>query len=600
MSTLPDFNEPPPDRGDPGSIRSVAAAFDSAGSSSSIAGQSVGVADTALNASESEATTAVQGKLVAIKPQYFTLSSSAATASEALVAYASDLQILKDQANSLRTQGAEAYQRIQWVRGRAMETLLDQLVEVFVPWDGVPWAVLNTHSPSLGKSWEDAIRNYKSIASQYNALWVERQAMDNRLKSKLGSLPLAEQLGISVASVTSFATMRSHSKVWAGNHEFLTINDFQSMSNPATVNAAWEELSPEQRTKLLKSDPALFGNLQGIPYSDRHTANRIVLDQKRADSRLSDDIKAKLDVLNEALKADPDSRLISLEFEGDEPRAAVAVGDLDKATSVSYMVHGIKTDTSNIGAWAQGAADFRNALKAKGVSEQTAFVAWFRYDSGDDFTVSKHVLASAGAAKLKADLEGFAAVNPGAECVLIGYSYGTTVVGETLRTHSDYVDGVHLNGSAGLTAEARAAIESGVADKKFFVTASESSKDGIAPWGRNWFSTHQENPVHFEGVIVYSAEGGDVGGKHGEQVDDHDAFSGEPFAELDSVLNHGESEQKTEKLEELKNRGIEYEIRPVVYGRTSYDGVYTTSTGYFSPDSQVFMQIVREYANRLN
>src|SRR5690606_13590257 len=156
-----------------------------------------------------------------------------------------------------------------------------------------------------------------------------------------------------------------------------------------------------------------------------------------------------------------------------------------------YMVHGINTDTSGIGPWVSAAGEFKRAVSSAGVTSSTAFVAWFRYDSGGIWTVSSDKLASSGASKLGSDLEGLAAVNPGAERILSGYPYGTTLVGQTMTPHAEYVGGVHLNGSAGLTPAARCVIEAGLASDAYFVTATEASKDSIAWGGRSVLSNHR-------------------------------------------------------------------------------------------------------------
>ncbi|GEM_PF-2022043 len=599
MSALPDFTESPPDRGNPDTIRALASAFGVAHSGGEESANRVRAAESSLALTTADSTAAVQAKLAALRPQYSTFAGSAQGAQQALNTYANGLQALRDTATRLRTEGQQAYDRLQSVRSRAMNTLWDQLVGVFVPWDGVPWQVLRTYSPAVGNSWQAAIDDYKRVAQQYNGLWAERLRLDRDVKAALALLPLAKELRASDASGVSFAALLARSKAWAGDASSLTASGFKDIGDPRAVNAAWSQLSRAEQLKLLRDHPEVFGNMQGIPYADRAIANKLTLDRLLEDGSISAETRAKLTEINKALKGDSDAKLISFELEGEEPRAAIAVGDLDNADSVSYMVHGIKTDTSGIGDWVRSAADFRSTLTTRGVTAKTAFVAWFRYDSGNEWTVSSHDLATAGAKKLGADLEGLAAVNPNAERILFGYSYGTTVVGETVRTHPEYIDGIHFNGSAGLTPEARAAVEQGVASDKFFATATHASKDGIAPLGRSIFSSHQENPGDFAGVKTLGADGGDVGGEYGEQVDGHDAHKGEPFKELDSIVNYGDSKRLAEKTAELDRRGIEYEVRTVVMGRNVYTGVYTTSTGYLTPNSQSFLETVREYENRL-
>ncbi|OZB82517.1 hypothetical protein, partial [Microbacterium sp. 13-71-7] len=71
-----------------------------------------------------------------------------------------------------------------------------------------------------------------------------------------------------------------------------------------------------------------------------------------ADPTLSAEARQKLQNVQDVLRADAQARLISLFFEGDEPRAAVAFGDVDAAELIVVVLHGIDTDLAAFPGWA--------------------------------------------------------------------------------------------------------------------------------------------------------------------------------------------------------------------------------------------------------
>lgn len=237
-----------------------------------------------------------------------------------------------------------------------------------------------------------------------------------------------------------------------------------------------------------------------------------------SDPSLSPEVRRKLRNVQDVLRADPQARLLSLFFEGEEPRAAVAFGDLATAETVVFLLHGTDTDLTAFPGWAAIAqrlcADVIRASARRGGSGRVATVAWFCYDSGTHLSAlaSKH--ATVGAARLAGDLVRIRHQNPRARIALLAYSYSSTLFGElVLIDGAGPVSMAFSIASAGMTHMAADAVADAIADRSFSFYATESSTDTLAPLGR--LGAHPVDPRDIEGAIVYGSDGGVVPGLDG-------------------------------------------------------------------------------------
>lgn len=140
---------------------------------------------------------------------------------------------------------------------------------------------------------------------------------------------------------------------------------------------------------------------------------------------------------------------------GGQGRAALAVGDVDIADNVAFLVPGMGADvrrglarlTTNalrVGARARRADPMRT----------TAVVAWMGYDAPELAWVAADDAATTGAALLATDLRAVGAVRAEPpHLTLVGHSYGSTTVGTALRDHRTAVGDAVLLGSPGANVE---------------------------------------------------------------------------------------------------------------------------------------------------
>ncbi|MGO4678481.1 alpha/beta hydrolase [Microbacterium sp. 2MCAF23] len=257
-----------------------------------------------------------------------------------------------------------------------------------------------------------------------------------------------------------------------------------------------------------------------------------------ADPTVSADARQKLQHVQDVLREDPQARLISLFFEGEEPRAAVAFGDVDAAELIVVVLHGIDTDLAVFARWADIArrlcADTIRASTLRGGTARIATVAWFGYDSGTHLSALATKHATVGAARLAGDLVRMRHGHPQAHIALLAYSYSSTLFGElVLLDGAGPVSMAFSIASAGMTHMAADAVAEAISKRSFSFYATEASSDATAPLGR--LGAHPVDPRDIEGAIVYSSDGGPIPGSGGEQGEPTDGHASQT-----EVDEHGE------------------------------------------------------------
>lgn len=206
--------------------------------------------------------------------------------------------------------------------------------------------------------------------------------------------------------------------------------------DPVTINEWWHGLTPGgsgQQNTVVHALPQIFGNLEGIPYAARATANQIVLNRDMAGltkrietlkewiawheqqappiigqhmvpnasyaksyygqqwaeqhvdllARLAEltGLQTTLHGLKELSSKDYDGHstsLVSYEF-GHPPLAAIALGDMDIASTVTYNVPGMGNSTENMIDWMDASNNLHEASSRGG--DSTATVAWMDYET---------------------------------------------------------------------------------------------------------------------------------------------------------------------------------------------------------------------------
>ncbi|MBS1673253.1 MAG: hypothetical protein JSS74_04745 [Actinobacteria bacterium] len=245
------------------------------------------------------------------------------------------------------------------------------------------------------------------------------------------------------------------------------------------------------------------------------------------DPSITPEVRRKLQNVRDVLDADPQSRLTSFFFEGEEPRAAVAFGDFDAADVIAVVLHGIETDLDAFPGWAEIGQrlclDVIRASTLRGGSAHVATVVWFCYDSGTHLSALATRHATIGAARLAGDLVRMRHRHPRTRIAVLSYSYSSTLFGElVLMDGAGPVSMAFSIASAGMTRMAADAVADAIAAKSFSFYATEAASDTTAPLGR--LGAHPVDPRDIEGAIVYGSDGGIVpgtGGERGEATQGH-------------------------------------------------------------------------------
>lgn len=262
----------------------------------------------------------------------------------------------------------------------------------------------------------------------------------------------------------------------AADVDFATV--LSEDGTPAQVSDWWSTLGPSRQNALVRAMPGVVGNLEGVPYSTRDTANRLTLQRAiheithvqtlakvglasfGGDARRLTMLQQISLALQRGREGDDTRRqLISLDtvFPG---RAAVSVGDLDTADNVTLMVPGMLYTVSNqITFWTDRAADlhseqdfYSNALATSTSAPTTsATVAWMGYRTPGLTNFMTLDLARAGAVHLEDTVEGLDAARRGdaPRVNIIAHSYGSTTATIALSDHTIHVDSLTVLGSPG-------------------------------------------------------------------------------------------------------------------------------------------------------
>lgn len=249
-------------------------------------------------------------------------------------------------------------------------------------------------------------------------------------------------------------------------------------SAPVDVKKWWDSLSPMQRESLLYTHAAEIGALDGVPAVDRDRANRSVLaetkgrldaEKQRLEARGDDrsgEEDDRLDALNDKLggiaaieqrlsvtdPAKAEAYLLGIDTQGNG-RAIVAIGNPDTAANVATYVPGTESRLGNVGGTMRNSEKMLDAANSVG-SPSTAAIAWVGYDAPQ--SIFPDAVGESYAENAKKDLDRFqdglraTHQGPPSHNVLIGHSYGSTVIGHTARTEGLDANAVVFVGSPGV------------------------------------------------------------------------------------------------------------------------------------------------------
>lgn len=336
----------------------------------------------------------------------------------------------------------------------------------------------------------DAVSDRDRAQDALDALWAQWEALYEAWDAAYDAA-LSELAAGSGAALTGSA------------RDLLT--DLQAADTPADVLRVWLE-HPELHAELIAAHPELVGNLDGIPYPDRHEANMDHLEQVRS-SELAEPMRSEIDALwNELVRNG--GVLIAFDPSGSEQlTAAVGYGDVSAAQDVSVLISGMNSGVGDLPSWAATARELNAAVDAGRAPGSSATVVWFGYDTPTIPEEPSMHRAEDGAAALQSFLRGLEVEAPAAQTSVIAHSYGSTTA--ALAIGSDPaglgVDQFIVIGSAGFPddPDVLANLQTG---PQIFATLSEG--DMWARIGRDTAPEHGTVPETLPGTVEFGSDGG--------------------------------------------------------------------------------------------
>lgn len=485
----------------------------------------------------------------ALAAELSTLAGQADAEASALSTYAQGVQSIKDEQARLELRRADATADLALYKRQNRTTDIEATTDMAIG--------ASTDAQERSATYADWIAQSEADLAAVDAAWQnlvsDRESVNRACVAALtagdvqGALAPSRLRGANTGdalldrlSVTDLAVLARTDPDLAAK---LTSAD------PVKVRDWWAGLGEGERTVLIQAMPSIIGNLEGVAYSDRDTANRMWLTQQI--TQIEDDIDAGRfgatassyggagGYQNEAAVAEmlerlrglkgiqnalaPGRQLISLTG-GSPPLAAIAIGDMDTAQNVTYAVPGMGSSAEGMGDWVESA---RNVSAAQGLmapGQTHAVVAWIGYEAPPvgPFGVLGTDFAREGAPHLGTALRGFEATRPDAQLNVLAHSYGTTTASIALTEPGVHVDSFVSIGSAGLTPSIDEASDVH-ADQVFAGQANDVWAIDPAPgdkwaWFGRAFSDHPVNPVGDDfGAKTFGVDTG----KGGTSVTDH-------------------------------------------------------------------------------
>ena len=284
---------------------------------------------------------------------------------------------------------------------------------------------------------------------------------------------------------------------------------------PDAVRQWWAALTSDERDRAVLAWPAELGALDGLPAAVRSTANERRLDRDVAALQGQQSLTPEQlrwlgnclvvrQQLAAARAADGSAQLLVFDPTafGYQGRAAIAVGDVDTADNVAFLVPGLGSDVLGSTASLTVTA-LRVETEAHRVApaETTATVAWVGYDAPSLAGGIFDDAAEDGAELLADDVLAVQASRQLApHLTVVAHSYGSTTAGVALRDNETGTDDLVLVGSPGAGVEHAADLD--VPAGHVFVGAS--SRDPVSYVDRFGADPAQESfgAVRFEAEAV--------------------------------------------------------------------------------------------------
>ncbi|MGK9270671.1 alpha/beta hydrolase family protein [Williamsia muralis] len=412
------------------------------------------------------------------------------------------------------------------------------------------------HSDMTDEERTDRKKTKRHLLVRARALVVQAEDIDNDTATVLRKIVAGEIAYPEFGSPTeAFESGRAGAS--------LTAPTWPNMDKktPEEIDAWWRALPEAQKQQMIAEYPGLIGNLDGVDAASRDAANRIALaaQTQRVEAELAaldrayigargqyalasrlaekreelDGLRAIDTALGGDYRVDHNDTgaqafLLTFSPDGKETKAAVAVGDPDKARHVSVTVPGVNTTAKSIGTMTSEAGALRRETlgilaATGGEGEAVSTVAWLGYDTPDVNDGAPWEALGDGKAKAGADsladfTRSLGLTSDHAEAeqhlVLNGHSYGSTTASLALQGGAhEYVDDTVFYGSPGVYANtsSQLGLEYGHAylmndpDDKWINLAASEGVHGSNPFASDFIQLSTEerttaDNVHRDGV----------------------------------------------------------------------------------------------------
>lgn len=266
-------------------------------------------------------------------------------------------------------------------------------------------------------------------------------------------------------------------------------------ADPAVVASWWTSVARAERKRLVGRMPEVIGNLAGVDYASRNIANRAQLERDLASARVAalknpadvvvSQQLAALEAIRGALGASGQGKRYLVELTSDRPPlASIAIGNLDTARLVTFLVPGMGTLTTDMHLWTRAAQNLYDSQGTAGAEKRRVVIAWVGYRTPPQgMEATRDTYATRGALLLNRDLFGVRAVRgTRAQPIInvVAHSYGATTAALALSKSDARVTTFVMLGSAGVDTQILSAQQLHAGQ----VFVGEASADQEAQWGR--------------------------------------------------------------------------------------------------------------------
>lgn len=594
-----------------------------------------------LQGMEASAVTMVDAKIgEALIPGSSALQESADIAKQAFDAYAAEVARIHSDAQNLRVSVEEYLGSIRSQAGEVEAIARTIGVSVWYAWETAPPTQMP--EPRLGPAadalpadereaaaqtlhgqygtrwlnassfWQTGIEGVGAARTAWANLIEDRRLAENALIAALETTPVGQL--ITLAGGSGVPRRRVIANVIAGelwgtaassgtvskSHPLLEKliggasgeHIWHAPPDPAEVAANWERLSPEERERLIQEVPWVIGNLPGLPFTVRDSANREMVrfyqlhphelsaDQLKLMAQVNDILQREAGQVERYGEARPPIQIVSLDLTNGVPKVAVSYGNLDTASHTSWGEPGINSDAPDgLESWGEASLNLYAAQNGvSGFAGTNAVVAWLGYDTPSDplqgdLGVFDSGSAEIGARRFAAELDGAYAARASGDAGVpvvnvFAHSYGTTLVTIALTQVSHPVDTLTLIASAGLDTTHVPSLDAlkvkEASPGQLAIYTTHASRDHLAAAGAGFAGRGQPNPGAvaplnaqnlspvYGGALSFSSEGDPSRGL--EHSDGHSVI-GEGdrrgLIGLSASAGHGYFDRDTEALDTL-------------------------------------------------